>query len=357
MNEYVPSNTSSPYHQFTMTVCKTTHAADSLPATIAPGDVGVEHPADDPHWSVSMNTMIQDGHGRIIEQTIDHGDGTGTRTVYDADGKPIETVEVRGCPSSRRARRTGAASRTVYASGSTQTGTTSPSPHRPPHNSGHRSHGSPAKPTPSSDWCSACSTPPTTQETDHALHPFSHRSVRSAPRHKPPSVPSVPPPSSPRSIGRSSHPPSRSPRSSACSPRWPGYPRTRSGDHLARRLGAGRGQRLRVVGQRTNRPKLLLHTTEGSSIAGAVGAYKANNSWPHVTVDPIRKTRVQHVPLTKPARALRNSATPAKRTGHPPSSRSRSSDVPQSHTTGLRLRSSGSAERSLARCALPPRSR
>ena len=41
MNEYVPPNTSSPYHQFTMTVCKTTHAADSLPATIAPGDVGV----------------------------------------------------------------------------------------------------------------------------------------------------------------------------------------------------------------------------------------------------------------------------------------------------------------------------
>jgi len=60
------------------------------------------------------------------------------------------------------------------------------------------------------------------------------------------------------------------------------------------------------------RPKLLLHTTEGSSIAGAVGAYKANNSWPHVTVDPIRKTRVQHVPLTKPARALRNSATPGE---------------------------------------------
>ena len=45
-----------------------------------------------------MNTMIQDGHGRIIEQTIDHGDGTGTRTVYDADGKPIETVEVKGLP-------------------------------------------------------------------------------------------------------------------------------------------------------------------------------------------------------------------------------------------------------------------
>jgi len=45
-----------------------------------------------------MNTMIQDGHGRIIEQTIDHGDGTGTRTTYDTDGKPVETVEIKGLP-------------------------------------------------------------------------------------------------------------------------------------------------------------------------------------------------------------------------------------------------------------------
>ena len=45
-----------------------------------------------------MNTMIQDGHGRIIEQTIDHGDGTGTRTRYDTDGKPVETVEVKDLP-------------------------------------------------------------------------------------------------------------------------------------------------------------------------------------------------------------------------------------------------------------------
>ena len=45
-----------------------------------------------------MNTMIQDGHGRIIEQTIDHGDGTGTRTTYDTDGKPVETVEVKDLP-------------------------------------------------------------------------------------------------------------------------------------------------------------------------------------------------------------------------------------------------------------------
>ncbi|MBK6858098.1 MAG: hypothetical protein IPG97_16500 [Microthrixaceae bacterium] len=66
------------------------------------------------------------------------------------------------------------------------------------------------------------------------------------------------------------------------------------------------------MGQRTNPPQTAAAPTEGSSIAGAVGAYKANNSWPHVTVDPIRKTRVQHVPLTKPARALRNSAVPGE---------------------------------------------
>ena len=41
MNEYVPSNTTSPYHQYTMTVCRTSHAADSLPATVTPGWVSV----------------------------------------------------------------------------------------------------------------------------------------------------------------------------------------------------------------------------------------------------------------------------------------------------------------------------
>lgn len=59
-------------------------------------------------------------------------------------------------------------------------------------------------------------------------------------------------------------------------------------------------------------PKLLLHTTEGSSIDGAVGAYRANNSWPHVTVDPVRRRRVQHLPLDRPARALRNTSTPGQ---------------------------------------------
>ena len=59
-------------------------------------------------------------------------------------------------------------------------------------------------------------------------------------------------------------------------------------------------------------PKLLLHTTEGSTAEGAIGAYRANNSWPHVTVDPKRKRRIQHLPLNVPARALRNTSTPGE---------------------------------------------
>lgn len=53
-------------------------------------------------------------------------------------------------------------------------------------------------------------------------------------------------------------------------------------------------------------PKLVAHTTEGATVEGAVAAYRAKNAWPHVTVDPRRRRRVQHVPLNAPARALRN---------------------------------------------------
>ena len=31
-------------------------------------------------------------NGNIVEQTVDHGDGTGTRTTFDADGT-VDTVE------------------------------------------------------------------------------------------------------------------------------------------------------------------------------------------------------------------------------------------------------------------------
>jgi len=45
-----------------------------------------------------VSYTIEDCHGRIIEQTIDHGDGTGTLTRYDEAGKPVETVEVKDLP-------------------------------------------------------------------------------------------------------------------------------------------------------------------------------------------------------------------------------------------------------------------
>jgi hypothetical protein len=52
--------------------------------------------------------------------------------------------------------------------------------------------------------------------------------------------------------------------------------------------------------------KLLLHTTEGHNIAGAVSAYREHNSWPHFTVSFEERRRVQHVDMALPARALRS---------------------------------------------------
>lgn len=52
--------------------------------------------------------------------------------------------------------------------------------------------------------------------------------------------------------------------------------------------------------------KLCLHTTEGSSIAGAVGAYTKNNSWPHATIDFKTRRAVRHLPLNVAARSLSN---------------------------------------------------
>lgn len=56
--------------------------------------------------------------------------------------------------------------------------------------------------------------------------------------------------------------------------------------------------------------KLLLHSTEGSSIAGAVGAYRARRVPPHVTFDPARSATLgrcvgaQHIGLDRSAEAL-----------------------------------------------------
>ena len=38
-------------------------------------------------------------NGNIIEQVVDNGDGTGTRTTYDADGQVAGTEELTGLPN------------------------------------------------------------------------------------------------------------------------------------------------------------------------------------------------------------------------------------------------------------------
>jgi hypothetical protein len=51
-------------------------------------------------------------------------------------------------------------------------------------------------------------------------------------------------------------------------------------------------------------PKLVWHTTEGSSIEGAIGAYRQHNSWPHFTLDPNTGRLVQHLPMNRAGRSL-----------------------------------------------------
>lgn len=53
--------------------------------------------------------------------------------------------------------------------------------------------------------------------------------------------------------------------------------------------------------------KGVLHTTEGGSIAGAEGAYRSSNSWPHFTVGQ-DGTVHQHVSISRAARSLQNAA-------------------------------------------------
>ena len=45
-----------------------------------------------------MNTTSHDGNGNIVEQTVDNGDGTGVRTVYDDKGQVVSTEQVDGLP-------------------------------------------------------------------------------------------------------------------------------------------------------------------------------------------------------------------------------------------------------------------
>lgn len=52
--------------------------------------------------------------------------------------------------------------------------------------------------------------------------------------------------------------------------------------------------------------RLVLHTTEGGSVDGAIGAFRTNNSWPHFTVDVVKRRKVQHLRLDRGGRALMN---------------------------------------------------
>ena len=47
---------------------------------------------------MSVYFTHEDGKGNIVEQVTDNGDGTGTRTVYDADGNVTSTEQVTGLP-------------------------------------------------------------------------------------------------------------------------------------------------------------------------------------------------------------------------------------------------------------------
>ena len=37
-------------------------------------------------------------NGNVVEETVDNGDGTGTRTVYDSDGNVTSTEQLTGLP-------------------------------------------------------------------------------------------------------------------------------------------------------------------------------------------------------------------------------------------------------------------
>lgn len=56
----------------------------------------------------------------------------------------------------------------------------------------------------------------------------------------------------------------------------------------------------------TGGARSVWHTTEGPSIAAAVSAYRANNSWPHATWDPRTGEVVQHLHVNQSARSVQN---------------------------------------------------
>ena len=47
---------------------------------------------------MTVMETVHDSNGNIVEQTVDNGDGTGTRTVYDDKGTVVSTEQVDGLP-------------------------------------------------------------------------------------------------------------------------------------------------------------------------------------------------------------------------------------------------------------------
>lgn len=77
---------------------------------------------------------------------------------------------------------------------------------------------------------------------------------------------------------------------------------------------------IRVVGRHAGThaadagAKVCHHTTEGSSAAGAIGAYRSHGGWPHFTLEwtGSRLRVYQHLPLDVAARALVNGPEPGE---------------------------------------------
>ena len=50
---------------------------------------------------MSVYFTHEDGKGHMVEQVVDHGDGTGTRTVYDEHGNVTTVEQITGLPVER----------------------------------------------------------------------------------------------------------------------------------------------------------------------------------------------------------------------------------------------------------------
>ena len=46
----------------------------------------------------TVRETVEDGNGHVISQTVDHGDGTGTRTTYTPEGEVESVEELSGLP-------------------------------------------------------------------------------------------------------------------------------------------------------------------------------------------------------------------------------------------------------------------